>query len=643
MKLAKKPGLWLGGMLTASFMAAFSLPVHTQAAALASTYTPAKNAEPQLADIPYSEFIKDIKKSPQASTIVISGDTAEASTDSGKIKTTIPPNENIVQRLEGTSAVISAIEPKNLWPLLSFLGTIGIIAASILFVRRNVGGGSSLSKPKSGTFNIAPESPYTSKRVTFDDVEGIDEAKDDLKEIVDFLKNPSKYRALGAKIPKGVLLVGSPGTGKTLIARALAGEAKVPFFNMAGSDFVEMFVGVGAARVRELFIKGKEHAPCIIFIDEIDAVGRHRSPGGHGGGNDEWESTLNALLVEMDGFTGLENVIVIAATNRPEILDKALTRPGRFDRQIVVPNPDINGRERILKVHTKAIPLHPDVSHRVIARGTPGFSGADLANLANEAALMAARLGKKTVCMLHFDRAKDKVIMGAARKLVMSEAEKNMTAYHEAGHALIALTQPECDPVHKATIVPHGRALGMVVSLPEADRLSMSKAKAKAQLAMAMGGRAAEEIIFGPDQVSNGAGGDIDMATNLAYTMVTQWGMSDKIGMIKSPEGQPLDAETKAEIKFLIDEAYAKAKSDLLERRDILHRFAKNLLDRETLSGEELKTLMEGDLSAEPEVRSISENAVAAMQRPTAHPDCVCEHKKSPPRPAPGGLAPAPA
>jgi cell division protease FtsH len=371
-----------------------------------------------------------------------------------------------------------------------------------------------------------------SQRVTFADVAGIDEAKDEVEEIIAFLKGPKKFRRLGGRIPKGVLMMGPPGTGKTLLARAIAGEAGVPFFSISGSDFVEMFVGVGAARVRDMFEQAKKSAPCIIFIDEIDAVGRHRGAG-LGGGNDEREQTLNQMLVEMDGFESNEGVILIAATNRPDVLDPALLRPGRFDRQVVVPNPDVNGREKILRVHMRKVPLASDVDPKVIARGTPGFSGADLANLVNEAALLAARMGKRVVAMLEFENAKDKVMMGAERRsLVMSDAEKEMTAYHEAGHALCAMNLPECDPVHKATIIPRGRALGMVMSLPEGDRYSKSRAKCLAELTMAMGGRAAEEIIFGADKVSNGASGDIKMATDQTRRMVQEWGMSDKLGMI---------------------------------------------------------------------------------------------------------------
>jgi cell division protease FtsH len=449
-------------------------------------------------------------------------------------------------------------------------------------------------------------------RVTFDDVAGIDEAKMELQEIVEFLKDPQKFQRLGGKIPKGVLLVGPPGTGKTLLARAIAGEANVPFFTISGSDFVEMFVGVGASRVRDMFEQGKKNAPCIIFIDEIDAVGRHRGAG-LGGGNDEREQTLNQMLVEMDGFESNEGVILIAATNRPDVLDPALLRPGRFDRQVVVPNPDVRGREKILRVHMRKVPLGSDVDPKVIARGTPGFSGADLANLVNEAALLAARLGKRVVAMSEFEHAKDKVMMGAERRsLVMSDDEKEMTAYHESGHAICSLLEPECDPIHKATIIPRGRALGMVMSLPEGDRYSMSRAKCIARLVMGMGGRVAEELIFGPDKVSNGASGDIKMATNLARAMVTEWGMSDKLGMIAYGDNsqevflghsvtqnknvsEATAREIDAEVKDIIDAAYARSRHLLTENIDKLHLLAKALLEHESLSGDEIRQVMDGE------------------------------------------------
>jgi cell division protease FtsH len=488
-------------------------------------------------------------------------------------------------------------------------------------------------------------------RVTFEDVAGVDEAKEELQEIVDFLKDPGKFQRLGGKIPKGALLVGPPGTGKTLLARAIAGEANVPFFTISGSDFVEMFVGVGASRVRDMFEQGKKNAPCIIFIDEIDAVGRHRGAG-LGGGNDEREQTLNQMLVEMDGFESNEGVILIAATNRPDVLDPALLRPGRFDRQVVVPNPDVVGREKIIRVHMRKVPLAADVDPKTIARGTPGFSGADLANLVNEAALLAARLGKRVVAMAEFEHAKDKVMMGTERRsLVMSEAEKRMTAYHEAGHALCAMHEPECDPVHKATIIPRGRALGLVMSLPEGDRYSKSKSKLTSELTMAMGGRAAEEIIFGPDKVSNGAAGDIKMATDQARRMITEWGMSDKLGMIaygdnsqevflghSVTQSKNVSEETArqidTEIKAVITRAYDKARRILSENVEELHRLATGLLEYETLSGDELRTVLRG----EKVIRTVVDEPAPENRRASVP---TSGRPATPPPPAPGA-APAP-
>jgi cell division protease FtsH len=448
-------------------------------------------------------------------------------------------------------------------------------------------------------------------RVTFDDVAGIDEAREELQEIVDFLKDPGRFSRLGGKIPKGALLVGPPGTGKTLLARAIAGEANVPFFSISGSDFVEMFVGVGASRVRDMFEQGKKSAPCIIFIDEIDAVGRSRGAG-LGGGNDEREQTLNQLLVEMDGFDANEGIIIIAATNRPDVLDPALLRPGRFDRQVVVGRPDIDGREKILAVHMKKVPLAPDVNARTIARGTPGFAGADLANLVNEAALLAARRGKRLVSMREFEDAKDKVLMGTERKtMAMTEDEKKMTAYHEAGHALVSLHEPASDPIHKATIIPRGRALGMVMRLPERDQYSYHRDKMYANLAVAMGGRVAEELIFGYDKVSSGAASDISYATDLARSMVTQWGMSDKLGPLKYVENQEevflghsvtraqnMSEETArlidSEVRAIVTKGYERARQVLTDHIDQLHAIAGALLEYETLTGDEIKKVMEG-------------------------------------------------
>jgi cell division protease FtsH len=448
-------------------------------------------------------------------------------------------------------------------------------------------------------------------RVTFEDVAGVDEAKDDLTEIVDFLKDPAKFQRLGGKIPKGALMIGPPGTGKTLLGRAVAGEAGVPFFYISGSDFVEMFVGVGASRVRDMFEQAKKNAPCIIFIDEIDAVGRHRGAG-LGGGNDEREQTLNQLLVEMDGFDPNESIIVIASTNRPDVLDPALLRPGRFDRQVVVPNPDVGGREQILRVHMRNIPLASDVDVKIIARGTPGFSGADLANLVNEAALMAARRNRRMVLQRDFEEAKDKVMMGAERKsMVMSNEEKRTTAYHEGGHALVALSVPAADPVHKATIIPRGLALGMVMQLPEGDRYSMSYEQMTSRLAIMMGGRIAEELIFGKDKITSGAASDISAATSLARNMVTRWGFSDTLGTVSYGDNQDEvflghsvtrtqsvseDTAQKIdlEVRRLVQNAQDEARRILTERIDDLHTLAKSLLEYETLGGDEIIGVLKG-------------------------------------------------
>ena len=503
--------------------------------------------------------------------------------------------------------------------LIQWLPFLLLIAVYIFFMRQmqsGKGGGGAMSFGKSRARML---NEHTGTK-TFGDVAGIDEAKEELQEIVDFLKNPQKFQKLGGKIPKGCLLVGPPGTGKTLLARAIAGEAGVPFFSISGSDFVEMFVGVGASRVRDMFEQGKKNAPCIIFIDEIDAVGRHRGAG-LGGGNDEREQTLNQLLVEMDGFEANEGVILIAATNRPDVLDPALLRPGRFDRQIVVPNPDIEGRTKILQVHMKKVPLAPDVDARVLARGTPGFSGADLANLVNEAALLAARQDKKVVTMREFESAKDKVMMGVERKsMVMSEEEKRMTAYHEAGHAIIGISCPASDPIHKATIIPRGRALGMVMRLPESDKISYKREKMYADLYVAMGGRVAEEIIFGHDKVSSGASSDIQYATKLARAMVTEWGMSDALGPVnyaQSDQHEPFLGAAHAhrtytsehtasavdsEIKKIVTDAHEEATRILTERRADLDTLALALLEYETLSGDEIKQILAGEKLHRPDL-----------------------------------------
>ncbi|MDX2094519.1 MAG: ATP-dependent zinc metalloprotease FtsH [Alphaproteobacteria bacterium] len=504
--------------------------------------------------------------------------------------------------------------------LSSWLPFLVLIGVYVFFMRqmqgKSGGGGGAMGFGKSRAKML---NENTEKK-TFDDVAGIDEAKEELQELVDFLKNPQKFQKLGGRIPKGCLLVGPPGTGKTLLARAIAGEAGVPFFSISGSDFVEMFVGVGASRVRDMFEQGKKNAPCIIFIDEIDAVGRHRGAG-IGGGNDEREQTLNQLLVEMDGFEANEGVILIAATNRPDVLDSALLRPGRFDRQIVVPNPDIEGRTKILNVHLKKVPMAPDVDAKILARGTPGFSGADLANLVNEAALLAARQDKKVVTMRELEAAKDKVMMGVERKsMVMSEEEKRMTAYHEAGHAVVSIHFPASDPIHKATIIPRGRALGMVMRLPEADKISYLRDKMLADLAVSMGGRAAEEIIFGHAKVSSGASSDIQYATRLANAMVTQWGMSDTLGpilfaateehqapMIRSPEAI---AQVDAEIKRIVNDAHKAASAILTDHRDQLEAVALALIEYETLTGDEIKQIMAGERITRPDPHAAAPKAV---------------------------------
>lgn len=511
------------------------------------------------------------------------------------------------------AGVETVIKPEEELPILlsllvNFLPLL-IFFAFIFFIMRQMqgAGGKAMGFGKSRAKLLTERQG----RITFDDVAGIDEAKEELEEIVEYLKDPMKFQRLGGKIPKGALLVGPPGTGKTLLARAIAGEANVPFFTISGSDFVEMFVGVGASRVRDMFEQAKKNAPCIIFIDEIDAVGRSRGAG-LGGGNDEREQTLNQLLVEMDGFESNEGIILIAATNRPDVLDPALLRPGRFDRQVVVPNPDVIGREKILNVHMKKVPLAPDVKSRTVARGTPGFSGADLANLVNEAALLAARRGKRFVTAKEFDDAKDKVLMGAERRsLVMTDEEKQLTAYHEAGHALVGLSMPGSDPVHKATIIPRGRALGMVQYLPERDRYSFTLEQMKARIAMAMGGRVAEELKFGKEKTTSGASSDIDHATKLARAMVTQYGLSEKLGPIAYAEdegevflGQSI-ARSRAisgdtskmiedEVKRFVTDGFDTAKQILTERNDDWEKLSLALLEYETLTGEEIDTLLSG-------------------------------------------------
>ncbi len=579
--------------------------------------------------VTFSDFLADVESS-KVSDVTIQGRNIEGHyTEGGQFSTYSPEYPALVDRLTEKGVKVNAVSPDSgasslIGMLLSWFPILLLIGVWVFFMRQMQGGGG-----RNGMgFGRSRARMLTEKteRVTFADVAGIDEARSELSEIVDFLKDPQKFQKLGGKIPKGCLLIGPPGTGKTLLARAIAGEANVPFFSISGSDFVEMFVGVGASRVRDMFEQGKKNAPCIIFIDEIDAVGRHRGAG-LGGGNDEREQTLNQLLVEMDGFETNEGVILIAATNRPDVLDPALLRPGRFDRQIVVPIPDIAGREKILQVHLKKVPLAPDVEARTIARGTPGFSGADLANLVNEAALLAARNNRKVVTMRELEAAKDKVMMGSERKsLVMSEEEKKLTAYHEGGHAIVGIHLPESDPIHKATIIPRGRALGMVMRLPESDRLSVTRAKLKADLAVAMGGRVAEEMIFGYEKVTSGASSDIQFASKIARNMVTAWGMSDKIGPLyhgddreevfighsisSSKNSEETANLIDAEVKKLVEEGYEKAKTILTEKLEELHTLAKALLEYETLSGDEIKDLLAGA----PIVRSFTGSSIATKR-----------------------------
>jgi cell division protease FtsH len=569
-------------------------------------------------EIQYSEFLEAVDKGQVAEAVLagnrISGTMRDATANAGAFSTYAPDDPTLVAKLRDKGVKFKARpaddEVQSVASiLLAWFPMLLLIGVWVFFMRQmQSGSGRAMGFGKSKAKLLTERSG----RVTFDDVAGVDEAKSDLEEIVEFLRDPQKYQRLGGRIPRGALLVGPPGTGKTLIARAVAGEANVPFFTISGSDFVEMFVGVGASRVRDMFEQAKKNAPCIIFIDEIDAVGRHRGAG-LGGGNDEREQTLNQLLVEMDGFEANEGIIIIAATNRPDVLDPALLRPGRFDRQITVPNPDVGGREKILKVHMKKVPLAPDIDARIIARGTPGFSGADLANLVNEAALLAARRNKRMVTMAELEDAKDKVMMGAERKsMVMSEEEKKLTAYHEAGHAVVGFNVPSGIPVHKATIIPRGRALGMVKFLPEGDRYSMKYIEFTSQLAVAMGGRVAEEISFGKDNITSGASSDIEQATRMARAMVTRYGYSDKLGTvaygdndqevflgmsmgrqqnISESTAQTIDAE----VKLLVDQGYADARRILTENREGFVRLAEALLEYETLTGDECKAAIRGD------------------------------------------------
>jgi cell division protease FtsH len=602
----------------------------------------------------YSELIQAVD-SGTVTGVTFDGDQVISTGTDGQRKVTVlPQGQTMTQALtekliaKGVKVDAESQRQSGLMSMLSvWLPFLVLIGVWIFFMNRMQGGG----RGGAMGFGKSRAKLLTEKhgRVTFDDVAGIDEAKEELEEIVEFLRNPQKFSRLGGKIPKGALLVGPPGTGKTLLARAIAGEAGVPFFTISGSDFVEMFVGVGASRVRDMFEQAKKNAPCIVFIDEIDAVGRSRGVG-FGGGNDEREQTLNQLLVEMDGFEANEGIIIVAATNRRDVLDPALLRPGRFDRQIHVPNPDIKGREKILSVHARKVPLGPDVDLRIIARGTPGFSGADLANLVNEAALMAARYGRRFVTMDDFENAKDKVMMGVERRsMVLTPEQKEKTAWHEAGHAIVGMAMPKCDPVYKATIIPRGGALGMVVSLPEMDRLNMHKDEAKQRIAMTMAGKAAEIIKYGEEGVSNGPAGDIMQASALARAMVMRWGMSDKVGSVDYAEahegyqgntaGFSVSAQTKEmieiEVRELIDEGYELARKILLEKADEFERLAKGLLEYETLTGDEIRKVVAGlpldggdDPGTPPKGEVPSVTAIPKTAKPKA--------------PKGGGLDPAP-
>ena len=585
-------------------------------------------------EISFSDFLIAADNG-NISEVKIVGNNVTGFFDDGRSFSTYSPNypELIGKLSESGVKIVAEPSDRSMHPILSVLLSwfpmLLLIGVWIFFMRQMQGGGGKamgFGKSKAKLLNEAVG------KVTFDDVAGIDEAKQELEEVVEFLKDPKKFSRLGGKIPTGALLVGPPGTGKTLLARAIAGEANVPFFSISGSDFVEMFVGVGASRVRDMFEQGKKNAPCIIFIDEIDAVGRHRGAG-LGGGNDEREQTLNQLLVEMDGFEANAGVIIVAATNRPDVLDPALLRPGRFDRQITVSNPDIIGRDKILKVHIKKIKVSPKFDSKIIARGTPGFSGADLANLVNEAALLASRKNKRMVTLEDFESAKDKVMMGAERRsMVMSEDEKKLTAYHEAGHAVATLHSPASDPIHKATIIPRGRALGMVMRLPERDQLSMRLDQMKAHLVIATGGRIAEEIIFGKDKITNGAASDIQMVTNLSKKMITEWGMSEKLGNLRyNSDSEEVflghsvaqsknlsDSTAKLiddEVRLLADNADKQCRKILQDNIDELHIVAKGLLEYETLSGDEIKDLIKG---IKPSRDDFDDNPTTPAQTPKA-------------------------
>jgi cell division protease FtsH len=583
-------------------------------------------------DLPFSQFLTEADAGRVRDVTIQGPELTGHFTDGRTFQTYSPPFPGLTQRLVEKGVQVQARAPGEQVPwfvaLLAQWFPVLLLIGLWIFMSRQIqgAGGKAMGFGKSKAKLLTE----AHGRVTFEDVAGIDEAKQDLQEIVEFLRDPQKFQRLGGRIPRGVLLVGPPGTGKTLTAKAVAGEANVPFFTISGSDFVEMFVGVGASRVRDMFEQAKKNAPCIIFIDEIDAVGRHRGAG-LGGGNDEREQTLNQLLVEMDGFEPNEGIIIIAATNRPDVLDPALLRPGRFDRQIVVPNPDVNGREKILKVHARKVPLAPDVDLKIIARGTPGFSGADLMNLVNEGALLAARRGKRMVTMADLEDAKDKVMMGAERRsMAMSEEEKKLTAYHEAGHAIVGLKVPAGMPVHKATIIPRGRALGMVKFLPEGDRYSMKYKEYTSHLAVAMGGRVAEELTFGKENVTSGAVGDIDQATKMARAMVTRMGFSEELGMVAYGDNQEevflgmsmgrqqnisesTAQKIDKEVKRLVQEGYEEAKRILTENHEQFIKVAEALLEYETLSGDEIKDLLAGKppvRDAEPDKNQTRHSAV---------------------------------
>jgi cell division protease FtsH len=603
--------------------------------ALFSLFQGAPSGGPQ-ASPAYSEFLAEVENG-QIREVTIKGNEITGKFQDGReFVTYAPGDDNLIPLLTEKGVRIRAVPAEDgspIWSiLLSWFPMLLLIGVWIFFMRQmQAGGGKAMGFGKSRARLLTEKTG----RVTFEDVAGIDEAKQELEEIVEFLRDPHKFQRLGGKIPKGCLLIGPPGTGKTLLARAIAGEANVPFFTISGSDFVEMFVGVGASRVRDMFEQGKKNAPCIIFIDELDAVGRHRGAG-LGGGNDEREQTLNQLLVEMDGFESNEGVILIAATNRPDVLDPALLRPGRFDRQVAVPNPDILGREKILKVHMRKVPLAPDVDPRIIARGTPGFSGADLANLINEAALLAARMGKRVVTMAEFEESKDKVMMGTERRsMVMSDEEKRLTAYHEAGHAIVGLHTPKHDPLHKVTIIPRGRALGMTMSLPERDRYGYSRTELVSLLASLFGGRVAEELVFGPDQVTTGASDDIRKATDIARGMVTEFGFSEKLGPLRYSDNEEeiflghsvtqrknvSDATAELidlEIRHLIDEAQGTARRILVEHHDDLELVANALLEYETLTGEEVQALLRGESIVRPEEDDVSHEGGRRASVPTS-------------------------